>query len=70
MKNKEEIEFIYPLYKTRENIPIEFIEILDEADQLSVDTDVPPRFDCEKCHGKMVPIYYVGVKGKIYKYEN
>lgn len=43
--------------------------MLDETDQVGVDTDVPPRFDCEKCPGKMVPIYYISVKGKIYKYN-
>ena len=42
--------------------------MLDYADQSDVDTSVPPRFDCEKCDGKMVPIYYVGAKGRIYEY--
>lgn len=69
MKNKKEIEFICPLCKTTELIPTEIVEMLDRADQLGVDTDVPPRFDCEKCPGKMVPIYYVSVKGEIYKYQ-
>lgn len=36
--------------------------------QVGVDTSVPSRFDCEKCNGKMVPIYYIGVKGKVYEY--
>lgn len=70
IKNKKEIEFICPLCKTREKIPTEIVEMLDAADQNNVDIDVPPRFDCEKCLGKMVPIYYVSVNGKIYKYEN
>lgn len=69
MKNKKEIEFICPLCKTKENIPTEIVKMLDEADQYNVDTDVPPRFDCEKCSGKMIPTYYIGVKGKIYKYQ-
>lgn len=69
LKNKKEIEFICPLCKTRELIPTEIVEMLDGADQLGVDTDVPPKFDCEKCPGKMVPIHYIGVKGKIYKYK-
>ena len=42
--------------------------MLDYADQIDVDTSVPPRFDCEKCDGKMVPIYYVGAKGRNYEY--
>ena len=39
-------------------IPTEIVEMLDRADQVGVDTSVPPRFDCEKCNGKMVPIYW------------
>lgn len=69
IKNKKEIEFICPLCKYKENIPTEIVEMLDASDQYGVDTNVPPRFDCEKCLGKMIPIYYVGVKGKIYKFE-
>lgn len=68
-KNKSEVEFICPLCKTIERIPTEIVEMLDAADQLDVDTSVPPRFDCEKCPGKMEPIYYVGVNGKIYEYK-
>lgn len=44
--------------------------MLDKADQIGVDTSVPPRFDCENCYGKMVPKFYIGVKGKVYKYED
>ncbi|MBQ4263528.1 MAG: hypothetical protein IJB83_04745 [Bacilli bacterium] len=43
--------------------------MLNKTDQIGVDTNIPPRFDCEKCPGKMVAIFYIGVKGKIYKYE-
>lgn len=67
--NKKEIEFICPLCKTIERIPTEIVEMLDAADQMGVDTSVPPRFDCKKCPGKMVPIYYVGVTGKIFEYK-
>lgn len=69
LKNKKNIEFICPVCKTIEKIPREIVEMLDVADQHGVDTDVPPRFDCEKCYGKVVPIFYIGVKGKIYKYD-
>ena len=69
-KNPKEIEFICPLCKTTEFIPTEIVEMLDRADQVNVDTDVPPRFDCEHCSGKMVPKFYIGVHGKIYKYED
>ena len=68
-RNKDEIEFICPLCKTIERIPTEIVEMLDASDQIGVDTSVPPRFDCEKCPGKMEPIYYVGVNGKIYEYK-
>ena len=52
LKNKKNIEFICPVCKTIEKIPREIVEMLDAADQHGVDTDVPPRFDCEKCYGK------------------
>ena len=70
IKNKKEIEFICPLCKTTEKIPTSIVEMLDKADQIGVDTSVPPRFDCEHCPGKMVPKFYIGVKGKVYKYED
>lgn len=56
-KNKDEIEYICPKCKTKELIPTEIVEMLDAADQIGVDASVPPRFDCRKCNGKMVPIY-------------
>lgn len=68
-KNKNEIEFICPLCKTIERIPTDIVEMLDSADQIGVDTSVPPRFDCENCLGKMVPVYYIGVNGTIYEYK-
>ena len=69
MKNKNEIEFICPKCKTKELIPTYIVEMLDKSDQVGVDTSVPPRFDCQKCNGKMVPIYYIGVKGQVYEYK-
>ncbi len=68
-KNGKEIEFICPKCKTKERIPTEIVEMLDQADQIGVDTSVPPRFNCEKCSGKMVPIYYIDVNGKIFEYK-
>lgn len=68
-KNKDEIEYICPKCKTKELIPTEIVEMLDAADQIGVDTSVPPRFDCSKCNGKMVLIYYIGVKGRVYEYK-
>ena len=67
-KNPNQIEFICPICKTKERIPRIIVEFLDEEDQYGVDTSVPPRFDCEICPGKMVPMFYVGVNGKIYSY--
>ena len=69
MKNKNEIEFICPKCKTKELIPTYIVEMLDKSDQTLVDTSVPPRFDCQNCNGKMVPIYYIGVKGQVYEYK-
>ena len=68
-KNSNFIEFICPLCKYKERIPRKVVEFLDETDQIDVDTSVPPRFDCQYCPGKMVPIFYIGVNGKIYEYK-
>ena len=67
MKNKKEIEFICPKCKTREFIPTEIVQMLDASDQIGVDTSIPPKFACQKCNGKMEPIFYIGVNGTIYK---
>ena len=52
---------------TKENIPTDVVMSLDFMD--GGDPLVPPRFDCEKCDGKMVPIYFVGHTGIIYQYN-
>lgn len=49
---------------------LDIVEMLDASDQIGVDTSVPPIFDCENCYGKMVPIYYVSVNGKIFEYKD
>lgn len=69
IKNKKEIEFICPKCKTKEKIPTSIVEMLDASDQIGVDTSIPPKFDCQFCDGKMEPIFYVGVKGRIYVYK-
>lgn len=69
LKNPNKIEFICPICKTKERIPREIVEMLDYEDQLFVDTSVPPRFDCLNCFGKMEPIFYIGVNGKKYFYN-
>ena len=51
-KNGKFIEYICPKCKTKENIPTEVVEMLDEADCIGVDLSEPPKFNCEKCPGK------------------
>lgn len=69
LKNPNKIKFICPICKTTEKIPLEVVRFLDESDQVNVDTSVPPRFDCERCNGKMVPKFYIGVNGRKYFYN-
>ena len=66
-KNPKKIEFICPKCKTRELIPSDIVEFLDQSDQIGVDTSYPPRFDCEKCYGKMVPTFYISVNGIVFE---
>lgn len=68
-KNPKNIEFICTSCKTREFIPRDIVEYLDDLDSDGVDISVPPKFDCKFCNGKMEPIYYVGVTGHIYEYK-
>lgn len=70
LKNPSQIEFICPICNTVEKIPSKIVMALDELDQDGVDTDVPPRFDCENCYGKMLPKFYIGVNGKKYFYDD
>lgn len=69
IKNPKKILFICPVCKTKEEIPLDIVRMLDAADQAG-DTHVPPRFDCENCYGKMLPKFYIGVNGKKYFYED
>lgn len=41
--------------------------MLDYADQIGVDTSVPPRFDCEKCNGKW---YLYTISGQKVEFTN
>ena len=66
LKNPKQIEFICLKCQTKEKIPLKIVRMLDESNQYGVDTDVPPRFDCEKCDRKMIPKFYIGVNGKKY----
>lgn len=70
IKNKNKIEFICPICKTREKIPTDIVEMLDESDGEFSDRTIPPRFECNNCEGKMVPIFYIGVSGHIYTYTD
>ena len=68
-KNGKFIEYICPKCKTKENIPTEAVKMLDKADSFGVDTNYPPRFKCQKCPEKMVPVYYISVHDKIHEYK-
>lgn len=68
-KNGKEIEFYCKKCKTKELIPTDVVEFLDESDQIGVDTSYPPRFFCQSCDGVMIPIYYVSVRGIVHKYK-
>jgi transcription initiation factor IIE alpha subunit len=71
-KNKKQIEsstvtYICPSCKTKEEIPrdvVNYFDIMDGGNPL-----YPPKFDCEKCNGKMTPIYYVNHDGIVYEYK-
>ena len=52
LKNPNQIEFICLECGTKEKIPLKIVRFLDENDQDGVDTEIPPRFDCQKCSGK------------------
>ena len=68
-KNGKFIEFICQKCKVKEKSPSEIVKMLDSSDCIGVDTNYPTRFDCEKCSGKMVPIYYISVHGKVHEYK-
>lgn len=65
----ENLQNLYVGNAKLKKIPTEIVEMLDATDSNDVDTSYPPRFDCEKCSGKMVPIYYINVHGKIHEYK-
>jgi hypothetical protein len=48
-----------------EEIPKNIVDMMDREDP--GDRDYPPQFDCEKCNGKMSPVYYKAYDGRIYK---
>lgn len=68
-KNGENIEFFCPKCKTTEYIPTDIVEMLDSMDSIGKDLSCPPRFDCENCNGKMVPIHYISVNGTVHTYK-
>ena len=53
-----------PKCNFKEDIPKEVDDYFDLTDL--GDPTVPPRFDCQKCDGKMEPTYYVNHEGFIY----
>ena len=40
---------------------VDFCDIMDGGDPL-----VPPRFDCQRCSGKMQPVHYINHDGIVY----
>lgn len=70
IKNPSQIEFICTKCNTTEKIPKDIVEMLDGYNQIGVDIDMPPRFDCENCDGKMIPKFYIGVNGKKYFFDD
>lgn len=50
-------------------LKIRFIPIMITV-SIGVDISHPPRFDCEKCDGKMVPIHHISVNGIKHTYKN
>ena len=53
-----------PKCNFKEDIPKEVVDYFDLTDL--GDPTVPPRFDRQKCDGKMEPTYYVNHEGFIY----
>jgi uncharacterized Zn finger protein len=51
-----------------ENIPLEAVRFCEEMD--GGDPLVPPRFECKYCGGIIRPIYYKGIYGYIYRWED
>ena len=47
-KNDKFIKYICPKYKTKEYIPTEVVQMLDEADCIGVDLSEPPKLNYEK----------------------
>ncbi len=68
-KNGKFITYICPKCKTKENIPTDIVEDFDRMDSLGVDTSYPPRFDCAKCSGIMIPVYYISISGIVHEYK-
>ncbi|MEC5273644.1 MULTISPECIES: hypothetical protein [Bacillaceae] len=74
-KKKRGIEHIRPkkqfvnyhclMCHEEEKIPYEVVREMDLMD--GGDPITPPRFQCEKCNGVMVPEYYKGIYGTEYK---
>lgn len=60
-------EYICPKCKVKENIPTEIVMDFEFRDGGS--PNYCPTFTCEKCNSDMVPIYFVGYTGRVYKYE-
>lgn len=65
--SKEMTEFVCTKCGIHELIPTDVVTFLDANDP--GDPTFPPMFDCEKCDGKMRPVYFVGHTGIVYTYN-
>lgn len=64
MSKETFVTYKCPKCNFKEDIPKEVVDYFDLTDL--GDPTVPPRFDCQKCDGKMEPTYYVNREGFIY----
>ena len=65
MSKETFVTYKCPKCNFKEDIPKEVVDYFDLTDL--GDPSVPPRFDCQRCGGKMEPTYYVNHEGFIYK---
>ena len=63
--NSESILYRCPKCNSEEWIPKEVVDFFDIMD--TGDPTVPPRFDCQVCSGKMLPVHYINHDGIEYK---
>ena len=63
--NDSSVKYRCTVCNFEEFIPKDVVDFFDIMD--GGDPSVPPRFDCQRCSGKMQPVFYVNHDGIIYK---